>query len=269
MDKGELLPDGVRGEICITGKGLGKGYLNQVKLSNEKFVENPYSKHSGDKKIYKTGDLGRYNTDGILEYFGRIDKQVKLRGYRIELSEIEKVLEAYEAVKQAVVLITDDTIVAYLVNTGEIDLLKLRIFLASILVDYMIPAYFVCLEAIPLNSNAKIDTEALLQLDYHSASMRREFVEARNAIDSQLIEIWEEVLEHKHIGITDLFIDLGGQSLKAIRIINRIEERMNYKFTANELYEFQTIERLSDEIALAQWIDNAKENTESGRVITI
>ncbi|MGB8355654.1 MAG: amino acid adenylation domain-containing protein, partial [Chthoniobacteraceae bacterium] len=183
------MPVGVAGELHIGGVQLARGYLARPELTAEKFIPNPF----GEGRLYKTGDLARYRKDGAIEFLGRIDHQVKVRGFRIELAEIESALGRHLGVQQCVVIAREDRLVAYIVKRGETEEGDLRVFLKSKLPDYMIPSEFVFLDGLPLTSNGKVDRKALPTLE-PSLSRQHEFVAPRTDLEKKLAAIWSHVL---------------------------------------------------------------------------
>src|SRR5271166_2825208 len=213
---GNAVPVGVPGELYIGGACLARGYLNRADLTAEKFTPNPFSGKPG-ARLYKTGDLARYLPDGNIEFFGRIDHQVKIRGFRIEPGEIEAVLRQHPTVRDAIVLAQENAngekqLVAYVVAQREPlpTASELRGFLKEKLPEYMVPAVFVSLDALPLMPNGKINRGALPEPERTRAAPGRAFVAPRNALELQLSNLWEEVLGIQPIGVTDNFFELGG-----------------------------------------------------------
>ncbi|MEH7354706.1 amino acid adenylation domain-containing protein, partial [Neobacillus drentensis] len=244
-----LQPIGVPGEICLSGSGISRGYLNNEDLSKEKFIENPFE--SGTY-IYKTGDLGRWLTDGNIEFLGRIDSQVKIRGYRIELGEIESQLLKYEGIKQAVVLDKQDGqgnkyLCAYIVSEEEITVPELRKNLSQSLPNYMIPTYFMQIEKMPVTPNGKINRRALPDPD-GEIDTGVEYIAPRNEVEEKLVKIWNEVLEVDRIGINDDFFTLGGHSLKAIKIVLMIQRELNADISVGEIFSHLTVRELGEYI---------------------
>jgi acyl-coenzyme A synthetase/AMP-(fatty) acid ligase/acyl carrier protein len=246
-----LIPFGSIGEICIGGVGLARGYLNREELTKEKFIVNPYNP---TERLYRTGDLGRWREDGNLEYLGRIDDQVKIRGYRIELGEIEQAISSHESSGQVVVIArainnaSDKELIAY--TTGEVTADELKIYLKEKLPSYMVPNYYVRLDSIPLTSNGKVDRKALPDPDGTGMS-QGEYVAPRTSTEKQLVKIWSEVLgtEEETLSITADFFDLGGNSLKAIRLITRIQQSLNIRFLMSDLFlnnELESLARMID-----------------------
>ena len=243
---------GVVAELFVAGNGLARGYINRPQLTQEKFIPNPFP-NSPHKRLYKTGDLGRYLPDGNIEYIGRIDNQVKIRGYRIEPGEIESVLTQHPHIEESIVLATQKTpdnqnLVAYIVPTQEQvpSLEELRSLLKQKLPQYMIPSAFVPIEAMPLNSNGKIDRLALAKLNIGRQTSAQNYVAPRNSTEKKLVEIWTKILWlEQEIGIHDNFFDLGGHSLLSVRLIAEIEKEFNQKIPLAALFKLGTIAELA------------------------
>ncbi|MFH7012920.1 amino acid adenylation domain-containing protein [Flavobacterium sp. FlaQc-52] len=235
----QLTPVGIVGELCISGKGIAAGYLNQPELTREKFVSNPFN---SDLLLYRTGDLGYWMPDGNIGFIGRKDQQIKIRGYRVELGEIEQALQEDKTVTTAVVLAKErageQVLVAYVVGTN-INIEALKNGLRTSLPDYMIPGFYVELETIPLTSNGKINKQALLAIEDLGVK-NNEYVAPGNDLESQMVLLWEEILGISKIGITTSFFDLGGHSLKVIRLINKLE-KLGYKLKVKDVFESPTI----------------------------
>ena len=236
---------GVTGEICIGGPGLARGYLNKPELTKEKFIQNPFK--AGDR-LYKTGDLGRWLSDGTIEYLGRIDDQVKIRGHRIELGEIESSLSQYsDLIKQILVLVKEvnreKVIVAYYVSEKEIDKSELRRYLVKTLPEYMVPGFYVGLESMPLTTNGKIDRKALPSITGEDL-IKKQYEAPRNEIEEKLVAIWQEVLAIDTIGISDNFFELGGHSLLAIQVFNRMKLELGKNVAFPVFFENPTIKDL-------------------------
>ncbi len=209
-------PIGIPGEICIEGAGVGRGYLNDSVLTAEKFVRHP---GKSVERIYRTGDLGRWQQDGAIEFLGRKDDQIKVRGYRIEPGEIENHILQHEAVKEAVVIAGNfgpdgKELLAYVTLQEELDVDELRKYLKNRLPDYMIPAYFTILDNVPLTPRGKVNKKALPVPDMTHQLAGSHYEAPNSETEKQLALIWEEVLGHKGIGATDNFFDIGGHSLK-------------------------------------------------------
>ena len=236
------VPAGVGGELYIAGVQLARGYANRPDLTSEKFIANPYSALPGDR-MYKTGDLCRYLADGNIEYLGRIDHQVKVRGFRIELGEIEAVLREHASIRDCIVLVREHagekTIVAwYIAGEGrEVSADDLRQHIARSLPDYMVPGFFIALHAFPLTPNGKIDRRALPDVDIENRRRHTRFVSPRNRLESYLAEVWKEVLGISRISMYDNFFDLGGNSLKAAVLINRLQEIVDQKLHIGMVFQ--------------------------------
>jgi hypothetical protein len=242
----KVQPVSVPGELMIGGDGLARGYWNRPELTAEKFIADPFSGLS-DSRLYRTGDLARWRSDGTLECLGRIDFQVKLRGFRIELGEIEAALEQYETVKQAVVVLQDDSLgdkrlVAFYVpmTQPEIAVTLLRSHLSARLPDYMVPAIFVALEAFPLTPNGKVDRKGLPTPKRTGQPETREFIAPRNEREKLLAEIWAKMLGLERVGVYDNFFELGGDSLLSFRIANRAVQA-GIPLTPRLLFQHRTI----------------------------
>ena len=250
------LTDGSIGEIIIAGDGVAAGYLNRPELTAERFIDNPFTGKPGDK-MYRTGDLGRYKEDGDIICLGRIDHQVKVRGYRIELEEIEHALIIETDIKQAVVIAREDTpgdprLVGYIILEEELAEkdLKTKIInwqqaLLAILPEYMVPDDFVLMQAMPITPNGKIDRKALPVPDYNAVSRLGEYVAPRIEIESQIAEIWQELMGLEKISIYDNFFELGGRSLVAVQIMSRIEKLTGKRLPLATLFEHSTIAQLA------------------------
>ncbi len=244
----QLVPVGVAGELYIGGDGLARGYLNQPELTAERFVPDPFSTHPG-ARMYRTGDRVRYLPDGNIEFLGRLDSQVKLRGFRIELGEIEAVLAQQPQVRQAAVLLREDTpgdprLVAYVVTAEpSAAATDLRTVLKRHLPDYMIPAAFVTLPALPLTPNGKLDRKALPVPEYGSSQL--EHRAPRTPIERAIADVWTEVLHPHRLGIDDNFFDLGGHSLLAVQLLSRINRVLDIELTLRQLFETPTVHGLA------------------------
>jgi thioester reductase-like protein len=254
-------PIGVIGDLYIGGDGLSRGYLNRPELTAEKFIFNPFDSSSS---IYKTGDLARYLSDGNIEFLGRSDQQVKVRGYRIETGEIEVALGEHPSVRQAVVLVWKDisseaSLVAYVVSAQsdatlaphasagerEADASQLREFLRTKLPEYMIPSAFVSLESLPMTPNGKVDRKSLPALSQVNLVARTEYIPPRNADEQAIADICAEVLNLERVGIHDNFFDIGGNSLIATRLIFQLQEHFQVRLPLVRLFEMPTVAGLA------------------------
>lgn len=242
LDKAkEVCPIGVSGELCIGGVGVGRGYINNDILTNEKFVENPFIQ--GDR-IYRTGDLARWSDKGNVEFLGRIDNQIKIRGFRIEPAEIENMLLKVIGINKAVVLALekDEEKILCAYYVGEVyDIEYIKECLSKELPEYMIPMYFIKLDKIPLNQNGKVDMKELQIPEYSS----EDYILPRNPLEKSLEEIFREVLKLENISVTDDFFDLGGHSLKAMNLVARIKSATNATINLMDIFENSTVEKLA------------------------
>jgi amino acid adenylation domain-containing protein len=225
------LPTNIPGEIFIGGAGVTRGYLNRPRLTGERFIPDPFSKTPG-ARLYCTGDLASYQTDGTLKLLGRIDHQVKLRGYRIETEEIESLLSDHKFVQDAVVIAGEDNagdqrLIAYWVTANRnetISTTELRTYLRDHLPEYMVPSVFVAMpDGLPLNPNGKVDRFALPAPDYTS-NVSDNYVPPETELEKQIAAVWCEILELDRVGIDDNFFDVGGESFKAIRVVRQLGE---------------------------------------------
>jgi acyl carrier protein len=251
-----LCPIGVPGELCIGGDGVTLGYWNRPELTADRFIADPFSAVPG-ATLYRTGDLARWRNDGTLEHLGRLDFQVKIRGYRIELGEIETAIARHPAIREAVVMAREDIpgdprLVAYLVvQNPPADLVEqLRAQLRTALPEYMVPALFVTLDALPLTPNAKIDRKALPIPDSSQShiTQRTALTQPRTETEKILAGIWAEVLGLEQVGIEDNFFDLGGHSLLAMRANSRVRQLMSLDLPLVEFFTAPTISGLATRI---------------------
>ncbi len=243
---------GERGELFIGGHGLGRGYHRRPDLTAERFQPDGYGPQPG-ARLYRTGDAARYLNDGMIQFLGRIDDQVKISGFRIEPAEIGVVLETHPSLTAAVVVAREDTpgqkfLVAYVVGNNEtgpsID--ELRVYLKERLPEYMAPSVYVPLEALPLTPNGKIDRNALPAPQVSLTRAGRQYIAPQNDLQQQLVDIWEELFKLHPIGVTDNFFELGGHSLQMIMLVARVEERLGKRVAMAELFDEPTIEHLAN-----------------------
>ncbi|WP_143707540.1 amino acid adenylation domain-containing protein, partial [Xenorhabdus ehlersii] len=253
---GQPVPLGVSGEIYIAGAGVARGYLNQPELTAERFLNDPFSSEP-NARMYKTGDLGRWRPDGNLEYLGRNDFQVKLRGFRIELGEIEAQLLQCDGVREAVVIAREDEpgqkrLVAYLrpLDGAELVPAELRQQLAQHLADYMLPSAFVTLETFPLNSNGKLDRQALPVPDT-SAVIARGYETPVGEIETSLARIWQDLLGLERVGRHDHFFELGGHSLMIINLIEQLHN-LGWRLDVRSVFATPILSELAQTILAYQ-----------------
>lgn len=241
-----LQPVGVPGEIYVGGSGVSQGYLNRPELTAERFIPSRFRK---DERLYRTGDLGRMLADGNLEYLGRNDNQVQIRGYRIELGEITHQLLRHPQVQKAFVVDRDlasggRELVAYLVGSAELNVAALRQHLSTSLPDYMIPSHFVPLRELPLTANGKVDRQALPPPETSSAEIGAAYTAPRNDVEETIARVWEQVLRHRRVGVHDNYFELGGDSIKALQIVNRLYQA-GIKLSLGQIFEARTIAGLA------------------------
>lgn len=246
------VPIGVSGEIYIGGAGVGRGYLNRPDLTAERFVPNPFDSRIGSR-LYKSGDQARYLPDGKIEYLGRLDDQVKVRGFRVELGEIEAALREHPAVAHAAVIAQrlasgEHRLAAYYVKSvqGTVTANDLRSYLKDRLPDYMAPSAFAQLEALPLLPNGKLDRRALPALEIGQLELAGEYVAPRTPTEELLAGIWSRLLEVERVGAHDNFFELGGHSLMATRIASRIREAFKVELPLRAIFEQPTIAGLAE-----------------------
>ncbi len=246
------VPIGIPGELHISSDGLARSYFNHPELTAQKFIPNPFNNKEG-ARLYKTGDLARYQPDGNIEFLGRIDNQVKIHGFRIELSEIEIVLDQHQSVQKAIVIAKENAsdnkyLVAYIVPYVETQNFAslLREFLKEKLPEYMVPRAFVLLNSLPLTPHGKVDYHALTALDTPTnISINKTFIAPRTPTESTLAKIWAEVLKIEHLGIHDNFFDLGGNSLLTVRLLEQIHKQFERDLPLSTLFLNPTIESLA------------------------
>jgi acyl carrier protein len=264
------VPLGVAGELYIGGGGLARGYLNRPELTAERFIPNPYSSKTGGR-LYKTGDLARYLPDGNIEYLGRIDNQVKIRGFRIEPGEIEAALAQHPAISESVVVAREDEpgnkrLVAYLVckHDSDISISELREFLKQSLPEYMLPAAYMRLDALPLTASGKVDRQGLPE----PAEARPEpgYQAPRNMIEEIVAGIWSDLLGLERVGSDDNFFELGGHSLLATQVISRLRQVLQVELPLHSLFKYPTVASLSSQIELQAPIDTIQEEVEEGTI---
>jgi amino acid adenylation domain-containing protein len=251
----QLQPVGVAGEICIAGDGVGVGYLNDIELTAKKFIADPFSS-DGESRLYKTGDLGRWLSDGNIEYLGRKDEQIKIRGYRIEPGEIEGLLRESGLVKEALVLAKKDSkgndlLVGYIVCDEAINKEAIKDYLKDRLPEYMIPAIWVELDRLPQTPNGKIDKNALPEIDMSQLVSER-YVTPLSEVEIILADIWKELLQLDKVSIHDNFFELGGHSLLVIRLVSAVRKNLQVEITVREIFSFPTISQLEAHLQLQQ-----------------
>ncbi|MCP4218162.1 MAG: amino acid adenylation domain-containing protein, partial [bacterium] len=270
----------IPGQLCITGQGLARGYINNPELTAEQFaclrrlsegqrgapLGTPMALRAvgGElSRVYKTGDLARWLPNGEIEFMGRMDYQVKIRGFRIELGEIETRLTKHEAVKETVVLDKsndngDKFLCAFITpenNSVELPTEDIRNFLAHQLPEYMIPSYFTTIDEIPLTTSGKADRKKLLELEVSGLETQKEYIAPRNDVEKEMQEIWETVLGKDSIGIDDAFFTVGGDSIKAIQVAARMKP-LGYKIEIKDFFRHATISQLAQTVKKVQHVSD-------------
>ena len=244
----QIVPIGVPGELYISGEGVARKYLNRPDLTTEKFITNPFNSNT-TARLYKTGDKARWIADGNVEYMGRIDEQVKIRGHRIEPGEIENVLIECKGVKQAAVLAYENKqgnkiLVGYIVAERLFNKQTMITYLQGKLPEYMIPVMWVELERLPLTRNGKIDKKALSD-SCNAEALNDIYVAPRNEAELALAKIWERVLEIEKVGIYDNFFEIGGNSIQAAQIFSIIRKKLGKNLPLSILFQAATIDQLA------------------------
>ncbi|WP_411378981.1 non-ribosomal peptide synthetase [Pseudomonas sp. MPB26] len=251
------VPLGVPGELCIGGIGLARGYLGRAGLTAERFVAD----HSG-ARLYRTGDRARWSAGGVLEYLGRLDQQVKLRGFRVEPQEIEARLLALDGIGQAVVLVRDGQLIGYFTAHGELDEQQVKTALAAELPEYMVPALLIRLDAMPLSPSGKLDRRALPDPVWQT----REHVEPETPLQQQIAAIWREVLGLPRVGLRDDFFALGGHSLLATQIISRTRQACDVELPLRILFEASELGAFAEQVGLIQASGQRNQQTAIAKV---
>ena len=257
-----LCPIGSPGELYLGGAGLARGYLNDPELTAQKFIANPFNP-TGSARLYRTGDLVKYLPDGKLQFLDRLDEQVKIRGFRVELGEIEAVLARHPGIKDAIATASSSghqqSLCAYIILNSHPDTSlagteshsdissNIRIYLSSQLPDYMVPHRLTIVSTWPLTPNGKVDRQALLALNTATTSSSGTTA-PRNTLERVLIDIWQEVLELKHIDINDNFFELGGHSLLAIQLFTKIHQRLKVQLPLSILVQSPTVLQLANHL---------------------
>ncbi|MEO1049766.1 MAG: amino acid adenylation domain-containing protein [Bacteroidota bacterium] len=258
-EENELQPMGVAGEIFIAGLAVAKGYLGNPAMTQAKFVENPYADSEATSRMYKTGDLGRWLPNGEIEYLGRVDDQIKIRGHRIEPGEIEAAISAVEGIKEVTVVAREDAkgityLTAYYISDGEIEASVLRESVSNRLPEYMVPSFYMALDEIPLTTNGKLDRSKLP--DPQLALPKGDTLKVTNDVEKVLLEIWNDVLETPVNSLDDNFFEIGGHSLKVIQMVSRIRRAFDVDVQLKDIFKFPTIAsqvQLVKEASKAVW----------------
>ncbi|MDD4922138.1 MAG: amino acid adenylation domain-containing protein, partial [Bacteroidales bacterium] len=242
----KLVPVGIPGDLYIGGFNVANGYIHQPDLTKERFVSNPF----GEGTLYKSGDIARWNSKGMLDFLGRDDGQVKVRGYRIELGEIESSLLKYPDLKEAAVKLVDEgdnkEIAAYFTSTSDVDNLSLKEFLAALLPAYMLPGYFVRLEVFPRTPSGKVDLRSLPAPTDKDNAFFSVFEEPEGETEITISEVWKELLHRDRISVHDNFFEIGGNSIKAIQVMSKVQKRLGKKTYLNLIFQQPTIRQMAD-----------------------
>ena len=243
-----LLPIGIIGEICIGGIGVSSGYINNKEATNKNFIPNPFGKGF----LYKSGDYGKYNSDGEIEYIGRIDHQIKIHGLRIELKEIEECILKYPEINKAIVVKQSsknrDFLVAYFTSNNKLNVSNIRNYLSNILPLYMIPSYFMQIDSFNYTASGKLDLKSL-PIPNENRLEADSYIAPKTLLEKELVRIWENLLDVKPIGINDNFFDLGGDSLLAMSLnleLLKISPDIKY----SDIFQYPTIMKLEEKIDL-------------------
>jgi len=238
-----LLPNNTEGELYIQGKPLAEGYLNNIELTNEKFI-NWQHPTEGQKRLYKSGDLAKVDTEGNIIFLGRIDDQVKVRGYRIELAEIEAIINTQNGVLQNAVVVkgteaSEKKIIAFLIGDGDTE--KIRQAIAEKLPDYMMPSAFVWVSNFPTTASGKINKKALPDIELKRPDLANPFIAATTTTQKILVTIWSNLLQLDAVGVNDNFFELGGNSLLALKFVTILQQQHNLYLPITKLYQQSTI----------------------------
>ncbi|MBG9734223.1 non-ribosomal peptide synthetase, partial [Paenibacillus alvei] len=243
LDGDKLCGIGVPGELCVAGVGVARGYLNKPELTNKKFVANPFVP---GERMYRSGDLAKWLPDGNIAYLGRIDDQVKIRGFRIELGEVENALRQLAGIQDAAVIVREThdgekALFAYLISKDQVQLQAVRRDLEEVLPAYMVPAYMMQIDQLPVTRNGKLDKRALPEI---VAVSEKEYTAPKNELEAQLCNIFSEVLGVERVGTQDSFFELGGDSIKAIRIVSKLRSA-GYQIAIKDIMQKYTVEAIS------------------------
>ena len=260
-EQGEPVPVGMAGELCIGGVGVARGYLYRSPLTQEKFIPDPFASGDPRARLYRTGDLARYRPDGVIEHLGRMDQQVKIRGFRVEVGEIEAALNQQPTVGECAVVARDDVagnkqLVAYIVPTPHATALlemELRSALACQLPEYMLPAAFVLLEAMPLTPSGKLDRRALPSPTWSRPTLDTALVLPQSTMEQRLAELWRAILHVDIVGIHDNFFEVGGTSLLLVQVhkklLELLVEHSQVELSPMVLFQYPTIHSLAQHLS--------------------
>jgi amino acid adenylation domain-containing protein len=256
----QLCPQGILGEIWVSGPGVAAGYIGAAAtLSAKVFMPDPFAK---GRWLYKTGDLGRWNEEGVLEFHGRADRQVKLRGQRVELGEVERMIQSYPDVKQCAVVFEPgepggalSAYISWKENSPEDRMRSLRNYLSASLASYMVPRHIVELETLPLTASGKIDRKKLPK----QSAAKKKLLLPVNAAEERLLATWKDILKKDDISVEDNFFELGGHSLKAMRLLAAIEQGVGTRLKLQEIFKYPTIRAQARLLETIDWIQQSNE----------
>jgi acyl-coenzyme A synthetase/AMP-(fatty) acid ligase/aryl carrier-like protein len=250
----EAVPAGVAGELYIGGAGLSRGYLNMPDATAERFIPNPFAEQSG-ARLYKTGDLAHYLEGGVIEFLSRIDSQVKIRGTRVEMGEVEAILRQYSYITDTVVIAREDRqgdkkLVAYVAADRHSPLtdFELRSYLRGRLPEFMLPSSFVILEKLPYTSTGKIDRQALPAPLVTRADQQAAYVSPRTPIEETLTEIWQRILQAGQIGVQDNFFSAGGHSLMSMQLLSQVRKTFGVDLSLRRFFASPTVEAMAKNV---------------------
>lgn len=259
----QLVPSGIAGELYIEGVGLARGYLRQAAMTAERFIPHPFSEVAG-ARLYRTGDRARLREDGQVEYLGRFDNQVKVRGYRVELEEIEAVLNQHQAIQESVVLAREDIpghtqLVAYIATRPGVTMRadEARIYLSAKLPEYMLPSHFVLLEALPLTPNGKLDRRGLPAPNTVARKTDESVIAPQGPIEELIADCWREVLRVQEVGVYDNFFAAGGHSLLATQLVSRVRARTQCELSLGAFFANPTVAELAEQVKKAESAEQA------------
>lgn len=250
-EKGKIVPPGIVGEIGISGDGVARGYLSNKELTEKKFYKNPFLKN---ERIYRTGDLGRILSDNTIEYIGRKDYQIKIRGYRVELNELESRLCKIDKIDAGVVISKKnkagiDLLYAYFESKEKVDVSYLKEELSRKIPNYMMPSYFIQVPKIPLTHNLKVDRKKLQEIKEVS-KIENMYMETKNDFEKEILDIWKKILEFEPIGIDDDFYEIGGNSILLIKLYSMLNKSFSVDVSVQELFDNRTIRKQAKIIEL-------------------
>ncbi|HAP62021.1 MAG TPA: hypothetical protein DCR93_21815 [Cytophagales bacterium] len=257
---GQILPTGHVGELCIGGLGVSRGYWNRTELTQKLFAKASFAEQG---RLYRTGDLARWTSEGELEFWGRIDFQVKVRGHRIELGEIEHALEQLDGVHQAAAAVKDHQLVAYLATESALTGKNIIDHLSKYVPDALIPDQYYALPSLPLSVSGKVDRKALGKLTLSPLEVGIAYVAPKTEVQQVLAQLWAELLKQNPVGLKHDFFFAGGNSLKLVRLQTSIAREFGISLSIEELVSLRTLEAMADEIESIQLVQTQTESSSS------